>query len=107
MKKIKLGLILGFVAGLIDITPMIIQKLTWDANLSALTMWTIVGFFISTIDIKIHPIIKWILISFLTLLPSAILIAWKEPFALIPISIMTILLGGVLGFLFHKLTDKK
>ena len=58
MKKIKLGLILGFVAGLIDITPMIIQKLTWDANLSALTMWTIVGFFISTIDIKIHPIIK-------------------------------------------------
>lgn len=107
MKKIKLGLILGFVAGLIDITPMIIQKLTWDANLSALTMWIIVGFFISTIDIKIHPILKGILISFLALLPSAILIAWKEPFALIPISIMTIFLGGVLGSLFHKLTDKK
>lgn len=107
MKKIKLGLTLGFIAGLIDITPMIIQKLTWDANLSALTMWTIVGFFISTIDIKIHPILKGILISFLALLPSAILIGWKEPFALIPISIMTILLGGVLGFLFHKLTDKK
>lgn len=107
MKKIKLGLILGFVAGIIDVTPMIIQKLTWDANLSALTMWTIVGFFISTIDMKIHPVIKGILISFLALAPSAILIGWKEPFALIPITIMTIILGGVLGFLFHKLSDKK
>lgn len=107
MKKIKLGLALGFGAGLIDITPMILQKLTWDANFSALTMWIVVGFFISTIDLKVNPIIKGILIGFLSLLPSAILIGWKEPLALIPISIMTIILGGLLGFIFHKLIDKK
>lgn len=107
MNKIKLGLALGFVAGLIDITPMILQKLTWDANFSALTMWIVVGFFISTIDLKVNPIIKGILIGFLSLLPSAILIGWKEPLALIPISIMTIILGGLLGFIFHKLIDEK
>lgn len=102
MRKIKIGLLLGIVAGIIDVIPMIIQKLTWDANISAFTMWIVVGFFISTIDLKINSIIKGILISFLVLLPSAILIGWSEPFSLIPIAIMTTILGGLLGFSIHR-----
>lgn len=106
MKKIKIGILLGIVAGIIDMIPMIIQKLTWDANISALTMWIVVGFFISTIDLKLNSIIKGILISFLVLLPSAILIGWNEPFSLIPIAIMTTILGGLLGFSIQKILDK-
>jgi drug/metabolite transporter (DMT)-like permease len=107
MKKIKIGILLGIVAGLIDVTPMIIQKLTWDADISAITMWIIVGFLISTIDLKINPIIKGILIAFLVLLPCAILIGWKEPISLIPIAIMTTILGGLIGFSFQKLADRQ
>jgi len=102
MKKIKIGILLGIIAGIIDMIPMIIQKLTWDANISAVTMWIVVGFFISTIDLKINSIIKGILISFLVLLPSAILIGWSEPFSLIPIAIITTILGGLLGFSIHR-----
>jgi len=36
MEKIYLVLIFGILAGLIDITPMLIMKLPWNANLSAL-----------------------------------------------------------------------
>jgi hypothetical protein len=36
MNKIVVGIIFGTVAGIIDVIPMLIQKLTWDANLSAL-----------------------------------------------------------------------
>jgi hypothetical protein len=107
MKKIVIGLILGIVAGTIDVIPMIIQGLTWDANISAFSMWIIVGFLISTIDLKINSIIKGILIAFLVLLPSAILIGWKEPLSLIPISIMTIFLGGLIGFSFNKITERQ
>ena len=64
MKKIVIGLILGIVAGTIDVIPMIIQGLTWDANISAFSMWIIVGFLISTIDLKINSIIKGILTAF-------------------------------------------
>jgi hypothetical protein len=103
MRKIKIGIILGIIAGIIDVIPMIIQKLTWDANFSAFTMWIIVGFLISTVDLKINPIIKGILISFLVLLPTAILIGWKEPISLMPISIMTTILGGSLGFTINKI----
>ena len=98
MKKIKIGILFGLIAGIIDIIPMIMQKLTWDANISAFTMWIVVGFLISMIDLKINSIIKGILLAFLVLLPSAILIGWSEPLTLIPIAIMTTILGGLLGF---------
>jgi hypothetical protein len=102
MKKIKIGLSLGIVAGIIDVIPMIIQKLTWDANISAFTMWIVVGFLIAISDLIINSIIKGILISFLVLLPTAILIGWKEPASLVPIIVMTTILGGLLGFSIPK-----
>ncbi|MGI6478238.1 MAG: hypothetical protein ACOX0M_02205 [Salinivirgaceae bacterium] len=107
MKKIKIGLLFGIIAGVIDVIPMIIQNLTWDANLSAFTMWIVVGFLIATIDLKINSVIKGILIAFLVLLPSAVLIGWKEPVSLVPIAIMTTILGGLLGFSINKTLTKK
>ena len=107
MKKTKIGILLGVVAGIIDVIPMIMQKLTWDANISAFTMWIVVGFLIATIDLKINSIIKGILTAFLVLLPTAILIGWKEPVSLIPITIMTTILGGLLGFSINKTLTKK
>mgnify|MGYP001342177178 FL=1 len=105
MKTIIIGIILGIAAGIIDVIPMIIKKLTWDANISAFLMWVIVGFFVATIDINMNPILKGILIAFLVLTPCAILIGWKEPKSLIPIFVMTLILGGLLGFLIPKLTN--
>ncbi|HEY5592517.1 MAG TPA: hypothetical protein VIK55_16060 [Paludibacter sp.] len=105
MKKVKVGILLGFVAGIIDVIPMILQKLTWDANISALSMWVVAGLLISTIDWRINSIVKGILISFLVLVPSAILIAWKEPISLIPIATMTIILGGLLGYSIGKINN--
>lgn len=102
MKKIKIGILLGIIAGILDIIPMILQNLTWDANISAFTMWIVVGFLISTIDLKINSIIKGILIAFMVLLPTAVLIGWNEPIALIPITLMTTILGGLLGYLNHR-----
>ncbi len=106
MKKSIIGLIVGLSAGLIDIIPMIVMNLTWDANLSALTMWIIVGFLTARTELKINSIIKGILIAYLVLLPSAILIGWKEPVSLLPISIMTIILGGTQGYMINRFINK-
>jgi len=107
MKRIIIGIVAGIVAGILDVTPMIIQGLTWDANISAFSMWVIIGFLIAVTDIKVHPVLKGILLSFLSLIPCAILIAWKEPFSLVPISIMTLILGSLLGFVIQKLLKSK
>jgi len=105
MKTIIFGILLGIAAGIIDVIPMIIKKLTWDANISAFVMWVIVGFLIATTDLNMNPILKGILIAFLVLTPCAVLIGWKEPKSLIPIFAMTLILGGLLGFLIPRLTN--
>lgn len=106
MNKQLTGLIVGIFAGVIDIIPMIIQNLTWDANISAFSMWVISGFITSSIDLKVHHVFKGVIVSFMLLLPTAILIGWKEPFSLLPIIIMTVILGIFLGF-FINLFSKK
>ena len=102
MKKTQLGILLGIIAGIIDVIPMVLQKLTWDANLSAFSLWIISGFLIATTNFKIRGVTKGIIIPLLVLFPSAVLIGWKEPFSLIPILIITLLLGSALGFLIDK-----
>jgi hypothetical protein len=105
-KKILAGLLIGLIAGIIDVIPMIIQKLTWDANLGAFSMWIIIGFFMSVTTLKIKGVLKGLLISFLVLIPSLFIIGWKEPKSLIPIFIMTIFLGSLLGFLYRKIVKE-
>ena len=100
--KIIIGVSLGAVAGILDVIPMIIQNLTWDANISAFLMWVVIGFLLSVIVLKLNAILKGILISFLVLLPAAILIGWNEPLSLLPIVIMTSILGGLLGFAVNR-----
>lgn len=104
MKKPLIGVLLGAIAGVVDVIPMVMMNLTWDANLSAFSMWVVVGFLISVVELKVLPIFKGILIAFLVLFPSAVLIGWKEPQSLIPIFAMTTVLGGTLGFFINKIT---
>ena len=102
MEKTRLGVLLGLFAGVLDVIPMVIQNLTWDANLSAFSLWIVSGFLIARTDIKVSGSTKGIMISFLVLLPSAILIGWKEPLSLAPILVMTLILGAGLGYLIDK-----
>jgi hypothetical protein len=105
-RKIATGLIIGIIAGIIDVIPMVIKKLTWDANLSAFTMWVVVGFFLGTSSLKMNSVIKGLVISFLILLPCLFIIGWNEPLSLIPIFIMTFILGSLSGFLYHKINKE-
>ncbi|OFX43126.1 MAG: hypothetical protein A2046_13175 [Bacteroidetes bacterium GWA2_30_7] len=106
MNKKLLGILLGIIAGIIDVIPMIIQDLSWDACLSAFSMWVVVGFFIASINLRINAIFKGIIVAFLTLLPCAIIIGSQEPYTLIPICITTTILGGLLGILINKISTK-
>lgn len=103
MNRTALGLLTGVVAGTADAVPMILQKLPLEADLSAFSMWVVIGLLLSGSKWKMNGVLKGIIVSFLTLLPSAILIGWKEPVSLLPISIMTLILGGLSGFVIDKL----
>jgi hypothetical protein len=103
MNTIVLGLLLGVVMGILDVIPMLMQGLTWDANLSAFLLWVVSGFMLATSNLKLKPIWKGIVIAFLCLLPSVFIIGWNDPLSLVPIGVMTLILGALLGFSYGKL----
>jgi len=96
--SIIVGVLLGMAAGMVDVIPMLLQGLTWDANLSAFCLWVVSGFVLATSHLRRSPVLKGMLIPFICLLPSAVIIGWKKPFSLVLISIMTLILGALLGF---------
>lgn len=104
MKKIIIGIGLGTLAGMLDIVFMLIQKLPVNACLSAFSLWVVTGLFVSIMPSKLHPSIKAIFIALLILLPSAFLIGSENPSTLIPILIMTFILGALLGFFYKRFT---
>lgn len=105
-KRIIVGLIVGLAAGILDVIPMLIQKLTWDANLSALSLWIVVGFILATSNLHLPAVPKGIVIAFVCLLPSLFMIGWNNPANLIPVFVMTGILGALTGFIFHKLVEE-
>jgi uncharacterized membrane protein YjjP (DUF1212 family) len=100
--KLVKGAFYGTLAGVIDLVPMLIQGLTWDANLSAFSMWVVIGILLSITQLKLNSAIRGVLISFLVLLPNAFLIGWSQPISLVPIAVMTLLLGSGLGYALNK-----
>ena len=97
MNKIYLVLILGIIAGLIDITPMLMMRLPWNANSAAFLTWVIAAFFIATSTLAINSILKGIIISFLFVLPTLFIIEGGFD-KRIPIIVMTLILGSLLGY---------
>lgn len=102
MEKIKMGIVLGVIAGVVDVIPMILQKLSWDANLSAFLFWVVCGVLISISEIKIKGALKGIVISYMMLLPLAVIVGRQEPKSLIPMCIMTLILGSLIGWIIEK-----
>ena len=105
-RRIVTGLLIGIVAGIIDVLPMLWQGLTWDANLSAFSLWVVVGFMLATSNLKLPPALKGIVLSCLCLLPSVFIIGWKEPVSLLPVLVMTLILGALVGLVFHRLVKE-
>ncbi len=102
MDRIHLGILLGAIAGIIDVIPMLLQNLTWDANLSAFSFWIVAGFFIAVSEIKISGALKGVFVSLVLLIPLAVIIGWKEPISLMPILVMNLILGSLLGTFIDK-----
>ncbi|MBU0686781.1 MAG: hypothetical protein KKB81_02875 [Candidatus Margulisbacteria bacterium] len=98
MSKIKAGLLFGAIAGILDVIPMIIMKLTWDANTSAFVTCIIGGFLIATSNLRLHNVLKGVVIFFLLAVPIMILVGFGNPADLIPMLIMNLILGSFLGY---------
>jgi len=104
MKNILLSFMLGALAGVIDIIPMIIQKLDKHAIASAFVQWLVLGFIITFI--KIPGLDGWqkgLVVAVLLSLPIVILVAKTDPKSIVIILLMSATLGSIVGFISAKI----
>ncbi len=97
MNDIFIAFLIGIVAGIIDVVPMIIQKLEKEANVSAFVHWVVLGLIIPFVSWDIAPWLKGLIIGLLSALPIMIIVFPKDKKSLIPIGVMSALLGAGVG----------
>jgi len=97
MKPIYIATLIGITAGIIDVIPMIIQKLNRTACLSAFIHYFVLGLIIPFIAWEIAPWAKGTIVSLLTSIPIMVIVYPEDKKALIPMSIFSILLGAGIG----------
>ena len=98
MKNVFIALIIGISAAIIDVVPMIIQKIDKSACVSAAIQWIVLGLIIPYVNWDMQPWLKGLLIAELTALPIMVLVFAKDPKSIIPIIIFSAILGISVGF---------
>ena len=97
MNKIFIALLIGIIAGTIDVIPMIIQKIDKYACISAFVQWIVLGLIIPYVNWIMQPWMKGLIIAELSAIPIMILVFAKEPKSIIPIFIFSAILGIGVG----------
>ena len=93
MNDILIALTIGIIAGIIDVLPMIIQKLDKFSNLSAFSHWVILGLIIPFVDWSIEPWLKGLILGEISAIPIMLMVYPKDKKALIPMIIFSAILG--------------
>lgn len=97
MNDILVALIIGIIAGTIDIIPMIIMKIEKMANISAFIHYFALGLIIPFVDWEIPPWLTGVIIALLTAIPIMIIVYPKDKKAIIPMIMFSLILGAGIG----------
>ncbi len=97
MNQYLIAIIIGLVAGLIDVIPMIIMKLEKTATLSAFVHYFALGLIIPFVGWGIAPWLKGVIISVISALPIMIIVYPTDKKAIIPMMIFSLIIGAGIG----------
>lgn len=98
MTNIFIALGIGICAGIIDIIPMLIQKLEKSAIVAAFIHWVALGLIIPFVSWNIAPWLQGLIIGELMALPVIAMIFKQDKKAALPILVMSAILGIGVAF---------
>ena len=102
MQKLFAATAIGALAGVIDVVPMLVQKIDKTSCLSAFVHWLVLGVVISYVSAPIPDWAKGAAIGLFSALSIAILVAQTDPKSIPPILITSLVLGGIVGIISGK-----
>ena len=95
---IFMAIIIGLVAGLIDIAPMIFMKLEMGTNISTFVHYFALGLIVPFVSWEITPWLKRMIISIISAIPVMIIVYPQDRKAIIPMHAFSWILGAGIGF---------
>jgi hypothetical protein len=98
MRKLVISLIIGIIAGIIDLVPMLLMELDWRACTSAFIQWVVLGIFINYIDFKIMSWLKGLIVAEMASIPILFIVSNDGINSILPIIIMSAILGSLVGY---------
>lgn len=102
MIKLFVSIGIGAVAGIIDVVPMMIQKLDKFSNWSAFVHWVVLGVIISYLQVPLSPWLKGLVVAEISALPIVILVAKTDCKSIAPMVVMSAILGVAVGIVTGK-----
>ncbi len=97
MNDFLIAILIGLVAGLIDVVPMFIQKLDKRDTISAFAHYFALGLIIPYVNWGFASWITGIGIALLTSIPIMIIVYPKDKKAIIPMVVFSLILGAGIG----------
>lgn len=101
-QKILASFAIGVLAGLIDITPGVIRGVDLHITFTGFTFWLMMGPTIAFVSLPIKDWLKGLVVASLLSVPGTILISAIAPESVIPMIVLAIALGSMVGFLTGK-----
>lgn len=102
MKNLTKYCLLGAVIGGIDIIPMLIMNGNISEIISAFIHWVVLCIIIPYVDWQIKPWLKGAIIGVASSLSIIFLVAANQPESILPISIMSFILGSISSIISNK-----
>ncbi|GEM90355.1 hypothetical protein [Oceanithermus desulfurans] len=98
MQGVAAALFIGAVAGLVDVAPMLARGSGARANVSAFVHWLVLGLVIPYLHWGLASWLTGALAALLLALPVIIIVTEEEPGAWLPIGVMSVFLGALVGW---------
>lgn len=97
MIKIWISLIIGLVAGAIDIVPMVRQKMHKASIQCVFAQWVFIGLLVPFVNWDLQPWLKGLIVAELGMIPLALLAYGRAKKSPIPIFLFAAILGVGIG----------
>jgi hypothetical protein len=106
MQKLFIALSIGLAAGILDVIPMLLKKAPLNAWLVPMVHWVIVGVLIAYVKMPLPNWATALIVALLTTLPTLITYSQTKPQSVLPIAIVSIVFGAIIGVANQRFNDQ-
>lgn len=99
IKKTITALIIGLVAGLLDLIPLVMVGAPLLNMMSILMFWVVTSYFVANVTLMKNTLLNGLALSTVNMLPLVMVIYTINPKDFLPMLSMALVLGPLVGYL--------